>query len=103
QLFEKFSRNNSKINRGKPFLGCRNSKARIMTFRMASVLIIASLLFCRNVNAQPGRPNVHIGLIYPISTNGIYAGECSNHLSLHGIAGYSESELAFAGAGVTNL
>lgn len=46
---------------------------------------------------------VHIGLIYPISTNGIYAGDFTNYCSIHALAGLSQSEKAFAAAGIANI
>lgn len=47
----------------------------------------------------PQQSNVHIGLIYPLSTNGIHAAAYSNHFSLHGIAGVSRAETGVALAG----
>jgi hypothetical protein len=44
--------------------------------------------------------NVHIGLIYPLSTNGMRAKEYSNRFSLHGIAGVSRAETGTAFAGL---
>lgn len=42
---------------------------------------------------------VHIGLVYPISTNGLQAASYSNSLSLHAIAGVSGAETGVALAG----
>ncbi len=68
------------------------------------IFFTATLLFCSSVYAQTcSRPSVHIGFIYPLSTNWIYAGQQSNHLSFHAIAGVSESENAFCGSGVSNI
>ncbi len=46
---------------------------------------------------------VHIGLIYPLSTNGVHAAEYSNGVSMHAIAGVSYSEGAFCASGVANI
>jgi len=45
----------------------------------------------------------HIGLIYPLSTNGKNAGEYSNLFSLHTIAGLSKAETGVAISGVALL
>ena len=42
---------------------------------------------------------VHIGLVYPISTNGLQAASYSNSLSLHAVAGVSGAETGVALAG----
>ncbi|MFB5944926.1 hypothetical protein [Albibacterium profundi] len=47
--------------------------------------------------------NIHIGLIYPISNHGVHAGEYSNVLSVHGLAGLSKNERGFSMAGIANL
>jgi hypothetical protein len=64
---------------------------------MSGCLIIFLFL---SVAAQENRP-AHIGLIYPISTNGIDATSYSNNFSVHAIAGLSggESGLALYGIG----
>lgn len=45
----------------------------------------------------------HIGLIYPLSTNGLQAPEYSNGFSIHAIAGVSGSERSFCASGVSNI
>lgn len=56
------------------------------------------------VQAQPLlRSNVHIGFIYPLSTNGVRAADYSNLFSVHAIAGVSRSEEAFCASGVANV
>lgn len=46
---------------------------------------------------------LHVGLIYPISSNGVHAGEYTNNLSFHAIAGYSGAETGLAAAGFGNV
>lgn len=46
---------------------------------------------------------VHLGLIYPISSNGIKAAEYTNRFSFHTIAGLSKNETALAIAGTANI
>src|SRR5690606_33844755 len=45
----------------------------------------------------------HIGVIYPLSTNGKSAGSISNHFSLHLLSGYSKSETGLALSGLANI
>lgn len=66
-------------------------------------LITASLFGTRTASAQTHADKVHIGLIYPISTHGVYAASDTNHFSLNLIGGLSAEEKGFALAGVTNV
>lgn len=43
--------------------------------------------------------NIHVGLIYPVSSNGTKAAEYTNKFSLHGIAGVSKNETGVAISG----
>lgn len=47
--------------------------------------------------------NIHVGLVYPISNHGVRAGEYSNVLSVHGLAGLSKNEQGLSIAGIANL
>ncbi len=77
--------------------------AGIMIIKIRTICT-AMLLSSSSLFAQPAlKPNVHIGFIYPLSTNWIYAGEQTNLLSFHAIAGVSASEQAFCGSGVSNI
>lgn len=53
--------------------------------------------------SQTQHSNIHLGLVYPLSSNGIQAKNYSNEFSLHALAGVSASEKAFCAAGVTNI
>lgn len=69
---------------------------------------VAALLLATNTQAQttvqPKRiAAAHIGLVYPISTNGTAAHQYTNAMSFHAIAGISSAELSFCAAGVTNI
>ncbi|MCF0060327.1 hypothetical protein MUK70_13850 [Dyadobacter chenwenxiniae] len=46
---------------------------------------------------------VHVGFIYPLSTNGKHAASYTNRFSLHAIAGLSKSETGVAISGAANL
>ena len=58
------------------------------------------ILLFSSAAAQENRP-AHLGLVYPLSTNGIDAASYSNNFSVHAIAGLSggESGLALYGIG----
>lgn len=47
--------------------------------------------------------NAHIGLVYPLSTNGVAAAEYRNKFSLHAIGGLSASEESFCVSGFGNV
>lgn len=64
-------------------------------------------LFATSMSAQAQnseeKPNINIGLFYPISSNGIDAAEYTNIFSFNAIMGLSKEERAFAMAGVSNI
>ncbi|RYD59388.1 MAG: hypothetical protein EOP56_00555 [Sphingobacteriales bacterium] len=53
--------------------------------------------------AQELRSPLHIGFIFPISSNGVMAKDYTNDVSLHVIAGMSKSEKAFCASGIANM
>ena len=50
---------------------------------------------------RDAQAQTHIGLIYPLSTNGSHARERTNSFSLHAIAGLSAAETGFSLAGIS--
>jgi len=76
---------------------------------MDTKIIFTTLLFFSvlgNVTAQSGIPDmkhVNIGLIYPISTNGVQAKTYTNYFSLNAIAGLSRAETGLSLAGFANV
>ncbi|NLR61352.1 hypothetical protein HGH93_24845 [Chitinophaga polysaccharea] len=67
-------------------------------------LIIALFFFAGNSFAQtPLTSPAHIGLVYPLSSNGKNAAAYTNHFSLHIIAGLSKAETGVAIAGISNI
>jgi hypothetical protein len=68
----------------------------LVSFFLGSVVVPKSY-------GQDQQSAAHIGFIYPLSTNGIKAGEYTNRLSLHAVAGLSYSELGMSLAGFTNV
>jgi hypothetical protein len=72
-----------------------------MTKILTSLLLL--LGFTQYTAAQSLIPYVNIGLIYPLSTNGIRAWNCNNYFSINAVASVSASENAFCAAGVANV
>jgi len=69
---------------------------KIITFTLAALVIQ------RDVHAQARtliHSPVHVGLVYPLSTNGTQAATYSNSFSIHAIAGVSGAERGVALAG----
>ena len=62
----------------------------------SAILLVSSMAL--RAQTQTQMP-AHIGIIYPISTNGVHAGKVSNRFSLHAIAGLSRGERGVALAG----
>ncbi len=70
----------------------------------AAVCIALMIASGNAVTAQEGKTNqAHVGLIYPLSTNGKTAPADTNNLSLHLIAGISQQENACFLAGVSGV
>ncbi len=66
------------------------------------VLSVSFIFLSVVVMAQSSKKkHAHIGLIYPISSNGIKADEYTNSLSFHVLAGLSKAETGLAAAGIT--
>lgn len=74
-------------------------------FFSAAALVLISFLTtsAQTDTVQQKKSNVHIGFIYPISSNGTMAKAYTNTFSLHAIAGVSKAEEGFCGAGVANV
>lgn len=60
------------------------------------------LLHSDTVSAQEHQ-KVHIGLVYPVSTNGVRAAAVSNSISLHAVAGVSAGENGVAISGLATI
>ena len=74
-----------------------------LPLKKISVFLLLSCFYIAAMSQQQKKSNVHIGLIYPISSNGSKAGEYSNKFSLHLIAGLSRSETGLSMAGIANI
>ena len=76
-----------------------------MTSKILATLTLGFLSLAGN--AQQGgkikESNAHIGLVYPLSTNGISALDYKNRFSIHAIGGASASEEGFCASGFGNF
>lgn len=79
-----------------------NSRNEFFRGCKKAMLLALCLYHTTNIPAQK-RSNAHIGLIYPISSNGTAAPQYSNSFSLHLLAGVSGSERAVAFSGFSNI
>lgn len=66
-------------------------------------VLLAFLATCTQLNAQITSKKVNIGLLYPLSTNGIHARADTNFFSFNLIAGVSAAERGLAFAGFSNV
>lgn len=73
-------------------------------FRFLVIIFqLLGTLLATNVHGQDKQSAAHVGFIYPLSTNGTKAGEYTNRLSLHALAGLSYSEIGFVLSGFANV
>ncbi len=74
---------------------------------MKSQLVTAAFLLsaiCSSAQDQISlRSNAHIGLTYPLSTNGANAGLYTNRVSIHALSGLSLNEEAFCASGIASV
>ncbi|HWW43275.1 hypothetical protein [Pedobacter sp.] len=76
-----------------------------LSFRFKTItsgIIISLTVFSLQAQDRK-RTKVHIGLVYPVSSNGSKAGLDTNNLSLNLIAGLSAAEEGVAVAGLSNI
>ncbi len=72
-------------------------------------VLLAAFLCCNILSKaqtdtqQTQNSNVHIGLVYPLSTNGFRAATYTNLFSAHALIGVSKNERAFCAAGFGNI
>lgn len=77
-----------------------------LLFNPSRLFFISILLITNSFGAVAQRDSsaaVHIGFIYPVSSNGKHAASISNRFSLHVIAGLSKAETGASIAGVANV
>src|SRR5690606_9310397 len=75
----------------------------LTTLRLFAVVLMTGLVSTPTM-AQSGKTNpAHVGLIYPLSTNGRNAPRDTNKFSLHALAGISRAEAGVLLAGVSGI
>lgn len=74
-----------------------------MTKKTKGSLLLALCISTTALAQTHPQSNLHIGLAYPISSNGGNAAEYTNGVSLHAISGLSYSEKAFCASGVASI
>ena len=77
-------------------------KSQIIIAHIIFTVLLTVNSFTSSAQSDSIRP-FHIGLVYPVSSNGLKAGEISNRFSLHAIAGVSKNEMALAVSGAANI
>lgn len=78
-------------------------KQNIKRKTFKALMFLGLLAGALNSQAQINTFKIHVGLIYPISSNGKQAPLDTNNLSIHLIAGVSSVEKGFAFAGLSNI
>lgn len=73
-----------------------------MTTRFLTTIILIATFQSLSAQVAPVS-NVHIGFVYPLSTNGSHAAEYTNYFSLHALAGVSRNEKSFCAAGFASV
>jgi hypothetical protein len=74
-----------------------------MRTKFIATVALALTTFTNSFGQTELRSPLHVGFIYPISSNGVMAKDYTNTVSLHAIAGLSKSEEGFCGSGVANM
>ncbi|RYE00267.1 MAG: hypothetical protein EOP54_00855 [Sphingobacteriales bacterium] len=74
----------------------------ISRYALAAGLLLSALLTNQSLFAQEHQ-RAHVGLVYPLSTNGTRAAQISNTVSLHAIAGVSAGEDGVAISGLSTI
>lgn len=75
-------------------------RAIIARYLLLAIVLSAPSFACFSQEKENG---IHIGIVYPLSTHGTFAGEYSNSFSLHAIAGLSREEKGFTWSGFANF
>lgn len=83
----------------KPSILSKHVKTAIKAFGLAGLLIAGGNSFAQDT--KPGK--IHVGFVYPLSTNGTHAPLDTNRLSFHLLAGVSSVETGFSFAGLSNI
>ncbi|MCE6991748.1 hypothetical protein [Dyadobacter sp. CY323] len=71
--------------------------------KTAVIFTIFSLLSLATFAQDDSTARIHIGFVYPISSNGQKAASYTNQFSFHAVAGLSKAETGFTLSGVSSL
>jgi len=74
-----------------------------LLFAVCTVIIFLCFYSIASAQEAPATRPAHIGLFYPVSTNGTGAAAISNDFSFHVFAGVSRDENAFCLSGLTSI
>jgi hypothetical protein len=83
----------------------RNLLSTLILWAVCTVLVFFCFIIIASAQEDSictTRP-VHLGLIFPLSTNGVDAPKFSNGFSLHALAGVSREERAFCISGISSI
>lgn len=72
-------------------------------YPLAAGMMLSLMAAAGKASAQKEHQRAHIGLIYPISTNGTRAPQISNSVSLHALSGVSGGEKGAAVSGLATI
>lgn len=74
----------------------------IRRYALSAGLLLGAAFTGQSLNAQEHQ-RAHVGLVYPLSTNGTRAAQISNTISLHALAGVSAGEDGAAISGLSTI
>lgn len=80
----------------------RNLFSTLILFLLCTILISFCFIVISSAQEQKPRP-AHIGILYPLSTNGTEAPDYVNNFSLHILTGVSKEENAFCLSGLGSI
>lgn len=80
----------------------RNFFSTAVLWLICTILVFFCFLIVASAQEVKPRP-AHVGFIYPLSTNGVEAPQCTNRFSLHVLSGVSRNETAFCLSGISGV
>ncbi|RQO29707.1 hypothetical protein DBR32_15335 [Taibaiella sp. KBW10] len=79
-----------------------NTNFKQFLFQSLCIASVCSMVIATPAQAQEHQ-KIHIGLVYPLSTNGMKAAQVGNSFSLHALAGVSAYERGVAVSGLATI
>ncbi len=80
----------------------RNFFSTAILWLICTILLFFCFLIISSAQEIKPRP-AHVGFIYPLSTNGTDAPECTNRFSFHILSGVSRNETSFCLSGISSV